>query len=342
MTSNAVRPLRARGSRRPRGVLLVLTALLLVVIAASLVVGPYPMSLGDLAATLVGHGDAGSTFVVWDLRVPRLALGIVAGAALALSGGLYQALLRNPLASPDIIGITGGASVAAVYAIVVLGASGAVLSGFAFAGAVVAALAVYALAWRDGISGYRFALIGIAVAFVASGVLSYLMTRGNLDAVQDAVVWLAGSIGNVSWQTVGVTAVLVAVLLPFVVAFAPRLRVLQLGDDLASGLGVRPERVRVTLLVVGAGLAAVATAAAGPIAFIAFMSAPIARRLVRDGSLALTATALTGVLIVLAGDFVGQNLFGAVQVPVGVVTGAVGAPYLLWQLATTNSRGKGA
>jgi iron complex transport system permease protein len=320
---------------------LVLAGVVLVLAALALCVGGYPIAPDDVVRALVGEGQGRDDFVIDRLRLPRLALGVGVGVAFALSGALFQAVLDNPLASPDILGISGGATVVAVYALLVLGLSGLAVSAAAFLGAAVVAVLIYALAWRSGITGNRFVLVGIAFAFMANGALGYLLTRSDIREAQAAYVWMVGSIGSARWDEVRVVVACLALLVPAAVLAVTRLRALQLGDDTAVALGVRAEPVRLTVIVIAAALAAVGTAAAGPVAFVAFVSAPIARRLVGTGSLALLPSALVGAAVVVLSDFVGQHLLpGDVQVPVGVVTGAIGAPYLLWLLASSGREGR--
>lgn len=327
---------RAGRRRRERRVVLALGALLLAVSGLSLCVGAFAIPLDEVARVLVGRGDGLEEVIVLRIRLPRLVLALLVGAALALSGALFQSLLDNPLASPDIMGISGGASAAAVYALIVLGLGGAAVSGAAFLGGAVAALAIYLLAWRDGLSGYRFVLIGIGVAFMTGAAVEYLLTRSEVREAQTAFVWIVGSVGSAGWDEIAILAVTMAVLVPLVGLAAPALRALQLGDDAGVGLGERVERARLGVIALAVALAAAGTAAAGPVAFVAFVSAPIARRLVGTGDLALIPAALTGALVVSASDFVALHLLpGDVQLPVGVVTGAIGAPYLLWLLAVT-------
>ncbi|WP_248259283.1 iron chelate uptake ABC transporter family permease subunit [Georgenia sp. EYE_87] len=328
-----------RTGTRSRVVVAVLVALVLTLVWLHLAVDN-AMSAPDLLRTLVGGGESGENFVVFRLRLPRLLLGILVGAAFALAGALFQTTLRNPLASPDILGVSGGASLAAAAAILLGGLSGTAVSLAALGGAVAAAVAIYALAWRSGVSGYRFVLVGVAVAFLVNAGLGYLISRAAVNDVREALVWMVGSLGTPAWADVAALAVAVLVLLPAVWLLAPRVRILQLGDDTAGGLGVRVEVTRLTALALAVALAAAATAAAGPVAFVAFVSAPVARRLLPTAGLALVPSALVGVALVLGADLAGQHLLG-LQVPVGIVTGVLGAPYLLWLLATANRGGRG-
>ena len=332
---------RSARARREFVVVLAVAALVVAVAIASLVVGSYTVSVPNVLKSLVGQGDPKDAFIILQLRLPRVVVGILAGIAFALAGAIFQALLSNPLASPDIIGITGGASAAAVAALLVLGLGGIAVSAFAFVGALAVAAAIYALSWRSGITGNRFVLVGIGFAFMVQGLLGYLLTRADVRDAQAALVWLVGSLSGVRWGDILIFGIGLLVLVPAVAALSPRLRILQLGDPSATGLGLPVSRTRLLLLLVAVALAALGTAAVGPIAFVAFVSAPIARRLTGTGALALVPTALVGILVVLVADFVSQHaLPGGVQVPAGIITGAIGAPYLLWLLATTNrSRG---
>ena len=328
---------------RERTIILVVAAIAVVLMTVSLSVGAYTLPLPELLQTLIGQGSGSDNFIIFRLRMPRLALAVLVGAAFGVSGALFQTLLRNPLASPDIIGISGGASVAAAFSILVLGLSGAAVSLAAFAGALIVAAGIYLLAWRGGVTGFRFVLIGVGVAFMVQAVLGYLITRGDVREVQQALVWMVGGLGSASWPDIAVVTVALAMLLPLVRVFSARLRTLQLGDEAAGGLGVRPERTRLAILLLAVALVAVATAFVGPLAFVAFVSAPIARRMLATGGLALVPSALVGIVLVVAADFVAQHLLpGSLQVPAGIVTGLVGAPYLLWLLATTNREGRGA
>ncbi|WP_206786852.1 iron chelate uptake ABC transporter family permease subunit [Amycolatopsis sp. MtRt-6] len=331
---------RRRGSVRAVVVSAALTLAIVVVFAVSLAVGDFPVPLGDLPGLLFGGDGVGrAAYVVTELRLPRAITGVLVGVAFGTSGALFQRLLRNPLASPDVIGVTQGASAAAVVAIVLFGAGGAVVSAAALAGALLTGVTIYLLARRGGVHGYRLVLVGVGIGAVLSSVVSYLMTWADVTLAQQALVWLTGNLNGRSWDHVVPLAVALVVLLPAALLRSRALAGLQLGDDTAAGLGLDVERSRVTLLLIAVALAAFATAAAGPVAFVAFVANPIATRLVGGARAGLLPAALTGALVVLLGDFAAQHLLGE-QVPVGVVTGAVGAPYLLWLLATANRAGR--
>ncbi|WP_410614118.1 FecCD family ABC transporter permease [Amycolatopsis sp. lyj-109] len=329
---------RRRGAVRARVVSAVLAIAIVVVFAVSLAVGDFPVPLGDLPGLLLG-GEGRAAYVVTELRLPRAVTGVLVGAAFGTSGALFQRLLRNPLASPDVIGVTQGASAAAVVAIVLFGAAGPVVSAAALAGALLTGATIYLLSRRGGIHGYRLVLVGVGVGAVLTSVVSYLMTWADVTLAQQALVWLTGNLNGRGWDHVVPLAAALVVLLPLALGRSRALMGLQLGDDTAAGLGLHVERSRLALLVIAVALAAFATAAAGPVAFVAFVANPIATRLVGGARAGLVPAALTGALVVLLGDFVAQHLLGE-QLPVGVVTGAVGAPYLLWLLATANRAGR--
>lgn len=319
------------GGRRLRVAcgLAVLTALLA---GANLVWGIGPAEVGAHLLHLLGL-DAEPSFIA-RLRLPRVAMALFAGSAFGLAGTLFQTVLRNPLASPDIIGVTGGASFAGAWAIIVPSLTGLWVSGIAVAGAAAVATTIMVLSWTGELSGYRFVLVGVGLAFLCQAGIGYLLTRAQEEDVRSALVWMVGSIGTPRWPAIAGLAGALAVLIPLAAFAAWRLRALQLGDDLAGGLGVRPSRARLFVLLIGTVLAALATAAVGPLAFVAFMSAPVARRLVADGGPALAASALVGSSVVLAAELTSEQLLTGIEIPVGIITGAIGAPYLLWLLAT--------
>jgi iron complex transport system permease protein len=308
--------------------------------AVSVSVGDFPIPLTDVVPAIFGYGDDGAVFVAQELRLPRTVTAVLVGAAFGISGAIFQAVARNQLASPDILGITSGASAAAVFAITVVGASFVVVAVAAFGGALTLSTAIYVLAYRQGVSSYRFVLVGIGLAGVAQAITSYLLTEAELFEAVQAVVWLTGSVNAAAWTTVVPLAVAVAALVPLALALSQRLRTLQLGDDAAAALGVTVERSRLALLLVAVALVGVGTAAAGPVLFVAFLAPPIARMLVR-APLTLLPAALTGALIVVVADIAGRRLFAPTEIPVGIFTGLCGAPYFLWLLAQANRSGRG-
>ena len=311
------------------------------VICVSVSVGEFPIPISDVVPGIFGLGQPDATFIVQELRLPRAICGLLVGIALGVSGAVFQSTVRNELASPDVIGITAGAGTAAVLMIVVWGSSSVSLSVAALIGGLGTALAIYLLAYKRGVSGYRLILVGIGFQFGLTSVTAYLLTRARIEDVQRATVWLSGSLNGAGWEQVVPLACAVAVLVPLVLLLARGLRALELGDDAAMGIGVPVQRTRAVIVIAAAGLAAFATAAAGPVAFVAFVAAPIARRMVGSGDVVLIPAALTGALLLLSADLVARKGLGSIELPVGILTGILGAPYLLWLLSTTNRVGTG-
>ncbi|MGB6246853.1 FecCD family ABC transporter permease [Gordonia sp. (in: high G+C Gram-positive bacteria)] len=328
---------RAR-TRRAAWVTVGLAAATAVLWAVSLMVGKTFYPLDDIVRVIGGQQVAGASFTVGELRLPRATTGLLAGAAFGVAGVTFQALLRNPLASPDIIGISWGASAAAVGAIVVFGLTGPAVSAVALIGALGAAGAVYGLSSAGGFAGTRLILIGIGVAAMLSSLVSYVLAKASQWDIAAALQWLTGSLSGVSWSRTVPLAIAVAVLVPLLLGNARHLGTLTLGDDSAAGLGVRVDRARLVFIAVSVLLLAFATAAAGPVSFVAFMSGPIAVRLVGPGRSPLLASALVGATLVLAADLVGQHLLPH-RYPVGVVTGVLGAPFLVYLLIRVNRAG---
>lgn len=330
------------GRARALAVSTALVAVTFVVFCFSVSVGDFPIPLRDVVPAIFGRGNDDAQFIVQTLRLPRALTALLVGSAFGTAGSIFQLVARNPLASPDIIGITSGASAAAVFMIVVIGATSNAVSIGALVGSLVTAMAIYLLARKRGVSSYRLVLVGIGVAAVLNAVTSYLLTRAEIMDAQRAAVWLTGSLNGRSWDHVRPVVAAMVVLLPMVAALSRPLRGLQLGDATAVGIGVRVEGSKALLVLAAVALCAIATAAAGPIAFVAFVAGPIARRLTGGSTLALIPAALVGALLLLLSDLIARRVFAPTELPVGVVTGILGAPYLLWLLARTNRAGTGA
>ncbi|MGX6511752.1 FecCD family ABC transporter permease [Rhodococcus sp. SJ-2] len=329
---------RVRRGRRRRIVIGILGALVLSAFAASLMFGKtfYPPS--DIVRVILGENVSGATFTVGRLRLPRTVLAVVAGVCFGLGGITFQTMLRNPLASPDIIGISAGASAAAAFGIIVLGLGSTQVSIFAIVAGLGVALLIYALSYRGGVAGTRLILIGIGIAAMLDSVTSYLLSTAAAWDLQETMRWLTGSLNGATWGATVPVIVALAILGPVLLAQTRNLSMIQLGDDAAQALGVRVERTRIVAIVAAVGLIAFATAAAGPIAFVAFLAGPIAARIVGQGTSLFVPAALVGALLVLVADFVGQYAFGT-RYPVGVVTGALGAPYLVYLIIRSNRAG---
>ncbi|BDZ53650.1 FecCD family ABC transporter permease [Agromyces marinus] len=325
-----------RGTRR-RNALVVGTA-----VAVALAVGLATLSLGAAGVTpdrvlavLLGGGDRLDRFVVLELRMPRIVAALLVGVAFALAGAVFQSTLRNPLASPDILGISAGASLGAVWAILVLGAGGVVVAGYAFGGGLAVAVVIWFAAWRQGLHGVRFVLVGVGMAYLCGSTVSWLLARSDVREAQAALHWTVGSVADVRGDELVVLAVGVA-LCALALAVATRaLGPLALGDDHALALGVRADAARVVLLLVAVALVALATSVAGPVAFVALIAPAVARRLVGGGGAAVAAAAAIGAVLTLGADVIGQFAIPGFSAPLGIVTGVIGAPYLLWLLART-------
>ena len=327
-------------ARRNRRVISVLAVTVCAAFVLHIFWGDEPLAPSVVLGALFGDGDPSALFTVRELRLPRALTGVLVGLAFGLSGALLQQIARNPLASPDLIGISAGASAAAVFAILVMNWGGLTVSVTALIGAMAAAAAIYLLARKNGFSGYRLVLVGIGIGAMANAVISYLLTRSAVRDAQLALGWLVGSLNGRVWTQFIPLAISMAVVLPSVYLLHHRLGPLQLGNDTAAGLGVAIERATFGLLLVAVAAAAVATAASGPLQFVALVAAPIALRLVPGGTAALIPSMLVGAVIVLLSDTIAQHLLPTVNLPAGVVTGAIGAPYLLWLLVRTNRRGR--
>ncbi|MFI6832875.1 FecCD family ABC transporter permease [Kribbella sp. NPDC050241] len=320
-------------------------AVLAIMIAlVSLSVGTTKLPLADVIEVLLGGGRRGTRLVVLELRLPRVATGLLVGIAFAVSGALLQTLSRNPLASPDIVGVNSGASAGAVAVIVLAGSGGGNISGAAakvgiplaaVLGALIATLIVGALSIQRGVvDAGRVVLIGVGIAAAANSLVAWLLVIGDVNDAGRAAAWLAGSLNARAWSDAIPVLFAVVLLLPVAMMFNRDLSALVLGDDVASSLGVRVARIRLALLIVATVLAAMATAGAGPIAFVALVAPQIAQRLTRMERPPLLTTAMLGALFVVLADLVARNglqwlQVGPYELPVGVITAACGAPYLI-------------
>ncbi|WP_417671830.1 FecCD family ABC transporter permease [Roseibium sp.] len=320
-----------------RGVLL--GAVCLILAGAALNFGSYPVGVSDLAAALTGTLDRIDTLILLDVRLAHLAAALFAGLALGSAGAIFQALLRNPLATPDIIGFTAGASCGAVAIITLTGATAWMLGG-AIAGGMLAALATFALSIKDGLSIHRLVLVGIGVSFTLGAVTDFLLTRTDIMSAGDASKWLAGSIDARSWSELALPAGAITALLVLALWLQYPLNRMQLGDDLAIGLGIPVATIRILISIVGIALTALAVSIAGPLPFVAFIAGPIAKRIIGTSSAAIFSAGLVGAVLTIGSDLAARNALGFVQLPTGVFTALVGAPYFLALLFFQSKRGK--
>lgn len=326
---------------RPRVVLVCIIAAALIVFlgALSIGLGDYPISVPRVLEVIFqGEGSRVERLVVLEWRMPRVATAIAVGCALGLSGALTQTVTRNALASPDILGITTGASAMAVT-VIVLGSGGGFagwLAGIgiplaALLGAILSATVIWALAWRRQADSYRLVLVGIIITALLSSYINFLMVRAELRDASQAQFWLTGSLARSEWSTTIPIAILVIVCAPLLAWIAYQALATTLGPDLARALGQRVNAVQVAMLALAVALAAVAVSAAGPIGFIAFVAPQVALRLCGVPSPPLAASALTGAVLLLGADIVTQAVL-PVELPVGIVTSALGGIFLIYLL----------
>ncbi|QNP70543.1 iron ABC transporter permease [Streptomyces roseirectus] len=318
--------------RRSLAVAVGLLVLLAGVMLASACLGQTVVSPAEVWATL--RGTPGPyDLVVGELRVPRIVLGALVGVALGVAGALVQTVTRNPLASPDVIGVGHGAAAATVGALATgLVSAPSALPVVSVGGGLAAAALVYALAWRNGLQPNRFVLTGVGIGVALSAVVQMYLADTELDAAEQLKLWLTGSLNGRGWEQAGPLGAVLVLALPALVWASRAVRPLGLDPETASGLGVRVDRVRLGLTVLGVVLAAAATGAAGPIGFLALTSPQLARRLTRTPHLPLVASGLTGAVVLVAADLVARTLVPPLEIPVGALTALVGGPYLLWLL----------
>lgn len=326
----------ARTRRRPRRAVAGLVLLLLIACAVRVLLGSYTVTIPDFF-TILGGGTIenarGARYIVMEEKLPRAVLGVLAGAAFGLAGGIFQLLLRNPIASTDIIGISNGAALGAVIGIVFFGLGGLPLTLLAIAVALAMALLIMLLSAGDSSAGNRFILVGLGISALAGAFIQYVLSRVSTTSSATLTHWLAGSLSMANWDRISLLALLLLPLVLPLLFFWQPLHATAVGEDLARGIGVPTRAIRAGFIALGVLLTAVATAATGPLAFIAFMSGPIARALT-GGRHNLTAAALVGAILVVTADFIGSNLIpGGGNLPAGVLTGAFGAPVLIWLLA---------
>jgi iron complex transport system permease protein len=323
--------------------------LLGVLVVLDLAFGDFEMPIGTVVSTLLGGGDAASEFIIHELRLPQTTVAVLTGMALGLAGALTQTFARNPLASPDILGVTEGAAVGAVSVIVLSGASGyggGLVSGTlqtvglpvaAFIGGLVTAAALYLLSWRRGIDGQRLVLVGIGLGAALSAVVSWLLVKARIQDAASAQVWLTGSLNARGWDHAVPLLLALLVLVPLALLLVRSLNAVLLGDDSARGLGTRLQTTQVLTLVAAVGLTSVAVSAVGPLEFVAFVVPQVALRLTGGSRPPMLASMALGACLVVAADLLTRVVI-PFALPAGLVTAAVGAPYLIWLLLRTNRK----
>lgn len=329
-----LRQVRRRGYWLRIGALVIALSLAFV---AALMIGDKYIPASKVLHVLWGDPVPGASFVIGTLRLPRALLAVLVGASFGLGGAAFQTLLRNPLASPDIIGIGAAAGTAAVFGITVWGLQGAEVAPLAIAFSLIVAAVIYLLAWRDGVTGARLILIGIGISAILQSLTAYMLGQAMSFNLQEAFRWLTGSLNGAAWGQIAPVAVTLGVAGPVLLLQARGLDAVGLGDDLAAALGIRVGLLRMLVILSAVLLIAFATAATGPIAFIPFLSGPIAMRLIGGRGNPMLAAALIGALLVLTADLAGQFAFPN-RYPVGVITGVIGAPCLIWMMLRQGRR----
>ncbi|MDU1061697.1 MAG: iron-enterobactin ABC transporter permease [Leclercia adecarboxylata] len=313
---------------------LVISCLMLVLVSLgvalfSLRSGAVTLDFAQVFNALTGSAPRNITMVVTEWRLPRVMMALLVGAALGISGAIFQSLMRNPLGSPDVMGFNTGAWSGVLVAMVLFGQHLTAITLAAMAGGILTSLIVWALAWRDGIETFRLIIIGIGMRAMLMAFNTWLLLQASLETSLSAGLWFAGSLNGLTWAKTLPAAPLILLMFVCALLLVKRMRLLEMGDDSACALGVSVERSRLMLMLVAVVLTAAATAIAGPISFIALVAPHIARRLSGTARWGLTQSALCGSLLLLAADLCAQQLFMPYQLPVGVVTVSLGGIYLI-------------
>lgn len=316
-------------SKRPLLTATGLALLCLALAAWALASGSLALNLGQVLDALRGQGATGTQLIVLQWRLPRVVAALVLGAALAVSGAIFQSLMRNPLGSPDIMGFNTGAYSGVLVALVLFHGSTLGTASAALIGGLLTAVVVYRLAWRNGISTLRLIIIALGVRAMLVSFNTWVVVNGSLEATLSAGLWNAGTLNGITWAKAVPALLCIAVALAASLLLSLRMRLLEMGDDTANALGVPVERSRLLLLLMGVILTAAATAVAGPISFLALAAPQIARRLSPSQHLTLPLAALTGAALLLAADLAAQRLFLPYQLHVGLITVSLGGLYLI-------------
>ena len=340
-TNNSIIIKHAYYKRRARAIIanVSLIAIVLCICIMMLLYGNTNYSLDVVIRVLRGENIQGANFAIATLRLPRMLSGLLVGIAFGIAGNTFQTMLRNPLASPDIIGVTSGSSVAAVFCILVLGLSGPAVSIISVISGLLVSMLIYLLSKDISFSGSRLILIGIGIQAMLQAAISFLLLKASQYDVPGAMRWLSGSLNGMTMKGIPTLFIVVMVFGIISLLFTKYLQVLELGDEFATTLGIRLNLVRIILILSTVFLIAFATSTTGPIAFVAFLAGPIASKIVGRGSSNVLASGLVGALLVLSSDMIGQYVFST-RFPVGVITGILGAPYMLFLLICINRRGE--
>ncbi|MFE8698769.1 FecCD family ABC transporter permease [Cytobacillus sp. FJAT-53684] len=327
--------------RRKRWIFVTSLLIILAVIlcCAMLLLGNtiYPVKV--VIRSLMGEEIAGANFAVNTIRLPRMLAGLFAGFAFGVAGYIFQTILRNPLANPNILGITSGSSVAAVFCIIILHSSNTVISIAAVIGGLITVIVMYLLSRGRAFSIGRLIIIGIGMQAMLDAVISFLILKSAQQDIPVAIRWLSGSLNGSKMDALPPLIIMVVVFTPIMLLLGKHLSMLELGEQMATSLGVATDKIRITLIVSSVFLIAIATSTTGPIAFVSFLAGPIANRLVGVSASNILPAGLVGANLVLFADLIGQFAF-EYRFPVGVITGLLGAPYLIYLLIRMNRKGE--
>jgi iron complex transport system permease protein len=329
-----------RTKRRRRFILVttILAVIAFLLCCAMLMLGNTIYPAQDVIRVLMGEKVKGASFAVGTIRYPRMIAGVFAGFAFGISGYVFQTMLRNPLANPNVIGITAGSSAAAVFCIIVLQAGNTVVSIASVIGGLATVFVLFLLSKGTSFSIGRLILVGIGIQAMLDAAISYMLLIGQQHDIPTAMRWLSGSLNGAKMENLYPLIMTVLIFAPVIIGLWKRLEILELGEQAATSLGIDTDKTRLWLIISSVLIIALATATTGPIAFVAFLSGPIAKRLVGVGFANIIPAGLVGIILVLGSDLVGQFAFIA-RYPVGVITGILGAPYLIYLLIRMNRKG---
>lgn len=316
----------------------IVLAIAIAVALVTLASGEFQIPIIEVVGALFGQATARVHMVVVEWRLPRTALALIMGAALGMSGAIFQSLTRNPLGSPDVIGFDSGAYTGALIVIILMKGTFYMVAGGALLGGIATALVVYLLAWRGGVQGFRLIIVGIGISAMLNSLNTYMLLRADLEVAMAAAIWGVGSLNGMSLERLAQVSAVLAVLVPAALFISRPMRQLEMGDDTARSSGVSTEWTRLAMTVIGVSLTATVTAAAGPIAFVALAGPQIAARLTRSAGVALLPSAAAGALLLVVADYLAQRAFAPTQLPVGVVTICIGGLYFAWLLMRESRR----
>lgn len=322
----------------PREGVMRLATLFLLLLAGAVIamgIGSSNINPWRVIQTLIGQGNPTETLVINMFRLPRVLMAMMVGIGLGMAGAILQGIVRNPLASPDLLGVTDGASMVAVGIITIFAGSISLfwMPAFVFIGGMATVLVIYFAAWNNGVSPRRMILIGIGMGALLSAARTVMMTQSSIDKTSAAQVWLSGSLNTANWQQVQILAVWYLLLLPFLILAMRSLTAQSMGDDIAKSLGSKLTPERFCLIMLSTALATGSVAFCGSIGFIGLMAPHITRRLLGSmPELMIPGSAIVGALLVVVSDLAGRVVLAPLEVPVGIFTALIGGPYFIYLL----------